>query len=137
MLLCCAVADGIKVKKSAMLVFRFSLLSLESFKYIFSLFAFGDDKTTEIEDFWGVKNRRFLNMAELKVEISDELEREIKELNLDVSSAVAKSVTEELVRFVALKTIAGKSKLTKEDAIELGRKLKEGRFKELKKKGLL
>ena len=76
-------------------------------------------------------------MAELKVEISDELEREIKELNLDVSSAVAKSVTEELVRFVALKTIAGKSKLTKEDAIELGRKLKEGRFKELKKKGLL
>jgi len=76
-------------------------------------------------------------MAELKVEIPDELEREIKELNLDVSNAVTKSVTEELVRFVALKTIAGKSKLTEEDAIELGRKLKEGRFKELKKKGLL
>jgi len=76
-------------------------------------------------------------MAELKIEIPDELDREIKELKLDVSNVVTKSITEELVRFVALKIIASKSKLTKEDAISLGRKLKEGRFKELKKKGLL
>jgi hypothetical protein len=76
-------------------------------------------------------------MGTITVPIPDELEREIKELNLDVSAVVAKSVAEELVRFVALKTIASKSKLSEKDAVELGRKLKQGRFQELKKKGLL
>jgi post-segregation antitoxin (ccd killing protein) len=76
-------------------------------------------------------------MAELKIEIPDELDKELREFKLDISDAVTSSITEELVRFVALKTIASKSKLTKEDAIELGRKLKEGRFDDLKKKGFL
>ena len=76
-------------------------------------------------------------MAELKIEISDELDLELKELKLDVSKRVADSIKDELVRFIALKTMTGKSKLTKKDAIELGRKLKEGRFNKLKKEGLL
>ena len=76
-------------------------------------------------------------MAELKIEIPDELDKELKKLKLDVSNAVTDSITEEVIRFVALKTLASKSNLTKEDAVELGRKLKEGRFEELKKKGLL
>jgi len=76
-------------------------------------------------------------MGSITIPVPDEMEREIKELKLDVSGAVAKSVADELVRFVALKTIAAKSKLTEKDAIELGRKLKEGRFEELKRKGLL
>jgi len=76
-------------------------------------------------------------MAELRVDIPEELIREIKEFNLDVSRVVTESISEELLRLVALKTIASKSKLTEEDAIELGKKLKEGRFEELKKKGLL
>lgn len=76
-------------------------------------------------------------MAEIVVKIPEELEKEIKEHHLDVSKVVAESVTDELLRFVALKTIASKSKLTEEDAVELGRKLKEGRFEELRKKGLL
>lgn len=76
-------------------------------------------------------------MGAITITVPDELEKEIKELNLDVSDAVTKSLTDEVVRFVALKTIASKSKLSELDAIELGRKLKEGRFKELKRKGLL
>ena len=76
-------------------------------------------------------------MAKIVVKIPDELGREIKEHHLDLSRVVAESITDELLRFVALKTIASKSKLTGRDAIELGRKLKEGRFEELKKKGLL
>ena len=76
-------------------------------------------------------------MAELKVEIPDELNSELKEFKLDVSKTVTDSIREELVRFLALKTIADKSKLTEKDAVELGRKLKEGRFEKLKKEGLL
>ncbi|MEE8402348.1 MAG: hypothetical protein V3R93_01200 [Candidatus Hydrothermarchaeaceae archaeon] len=76
-------------------------------------------------------------MAELKVEIPAVLEKEIKELHLDVSRAVTELVTSEVLRFTALKAIASKSKLTEKDAVELGRKLKEGRFEELKKTGLL
>ena len=76
-------------------------------------------------------------MAELKVEIPDELNSELKEFKLDVSKTVTDSIREELLRFVALKTISSKSKLTEKDAIELGRKLKEGRFARLKKEGLV
>ena len=76
-------------------------------------------------------------MAELKVEIPDELDSELKESKLDISKAVTDSIREELLRFVALKTISSKSKLTEKDAIELGRKLKEGRFARLKKEGLV
>jgi len=76
-------------------------------------------------------------MAEIVVKIPEELEIGIKEHRLDVSRVVAQSIADELSRFVALKTIASRSKLTEKDAVELGRKLKEGRFEELKKKGLL
>lgn len=76
-------------------------------------------------------------MAEIVVKIPEDLEIGIKEHRLDVSKVVAQSIADELSRFVALKTIASRSKLTEKDAIELGRKLKEGRFEELKKKGLL
>ena len=76
-------------------------------------------------------------MAEIVVKIPEDLEIGIKEHRLDVSKVVAQSIADELSRFVALKTIASRSKLTEKDAIELGRKLKEGRFGELRKKGLL
>jgi len=76
-------------------------------------------------------------MAEIVVKIPEELWKEIREHHLDVSRVAMESVTDEVLRFIALKTIASRSKLTEEDAIELGRKLKEGRFEELRKKGLL
>ena len=73
----------------------------------------------------------------INIKISDELSEEIKEFNLDVSRIVAKSIREELVKLMALKAIAGKSKLSMEDALVLGKKIKKGRFEELKKKGLV
>ena len=76
-------------------------------------------------------------MTRINIEIPEELDREIKEFNLDVSEIIAKSIREELVKLMALKIIASKSKMTMEEAIELGRKMKRGRFEELKKKGLV
>lgn len=76
-------------------------------------------------------------MAEIKVRIPEDLEKEIKKHHLDVSKIVSESIRDELLRLVALEIIASKSKLTEEDAIKLGRKLKEGRFKKLKEEGLL
>ncbi len=76
-------------------------------------------------------------MAELKIKVPNEIEREVKEFNLDVSKVVVESIKEELVRYAALKMIASRSQLTEEDAIELGRKIKKGRFERLKKEGLL
>lgn len=76
-------------------------------------------------------------MAEIRIKIPDNLDREIREFDLDVSGAVVESIREELAKFIALKVIAEKSKLTDEDAIELGRKLKEGRAAKLKKEGFL
>ena len=67
-------------------------------------------------------------MAELKIEISKELKMESEDFNLDVSKIVTKSITDEVVRFVALKTIVSKSKLSMKDAIKLGKKLKEDRL---------
>jgi len=48
------------------------------------------------------------------------LDSELKELKLDVSKAVTDSIRDELLRFIALKTISSKSKLTEKDALELG-----------------
>mgnify|MGYP001574725499 CR=1 FL=1 len=76
-------------------------------------------------------------MAELKIQVPNEIEREVKEFNLDVSKVVIESIKGELTRYVALKMIASKSHLTEEDAIELGRKIKKGRFEKLKKEGYL
>ena len=47
---------------------------------------------------------------------------------------VAESVTDEVLRFVALKTIASKSELTEKDAVELGRSSRQVR--EIEEKGL-
>ena len=76
-------------------------------------------------------------MAIIKIDIPEELNEEIVRFNLDVSGAIIESIKEEIIRFVALKTIGSKSKLIEKDAIELGKKVKQGRYEELKKKGLL
>ena len=76
-------------------------------------------------------------MTKINIEIPDELNKEIREFNLDVSGIVARSIKEELVKLIALRAISNKSKMTMEDTVELGRKIKRGRFEELKKKGLV
>ena len=76
-------------------------------------------------------------MKEIKVNIPDELERELKEFKLDVSGIVVKSIRDELIKLVALRAIASRSRMTEEDAVEFGRKIKRGRFEQLRKKGLV
>ena len=70
-------------------------------------------------------------MAELKIKIPDELKSRIERFEIDVSPAVVKTIESELLRFVALKVLASKSKLTKRGALELGKLLKHSRAKEL------
>ena len=76
-------------------------------------------------------------MAEIKITVSNEIEREVKEFNLDVSRVVIESIKQELARYATLRIIASKSKLTEEDAIVLGGKIKKGRFEKLKNEGFL
>jgi len=71
-------------------------------------------------------------MAELKVKIPEELKASLERFEVDVSPAVVKAVEAELSRFAALKILASKSKLTKQDAIELGRLLKKSRAEKLR-----
>ncbi len=73
-------------------------------------------------------------MAEISVSIPNELKKEIEKLNIDVSKIVAESVKEEIVKFIALKILSEKSKLSEEEAIELGRRLKSNRAKEFELK---
>ena len=74
-------------------------------------------------------------MAEIIVNIPEDLRNEVVELKLDVSRFVVERIREEVVKIVALKTLANRSHLTDDDAIELGRKLKAGRSKELRQRG--
>ena len=68
-------------------------------------------------------------MAKITIDIPDDLQKEIQASNLDVSRAVISSIRNEVMRFIALKILASKSKLTQEDALVLGRKIKESGMK--------
>lgn len=85
-------------------------------------------------------------MAELKVDISDELEKEVRELpeikemlrefmRLKVFELELKR-SRELQRFV-LEALASKSRLSKKNALELGSKINKGMLQELKERGLV
>lgn len=85
-------------------------------------------------------------MAELMVNIPEELESEVKELpemeemlkefiRLKVFEFELKR-SRELQRFV-FEALASKSKLTEKDALELGGKITESAFKRLVDKGLV
>jgi len=76
-------------------------------------------------------------MKEICIKIPDELKIGLENTKLDVSKAVIQSVREELSRYIALKSIASKSKLDEEGATELGRHLKKSRSEKLKKEGTL
>jgi len=85
-------------------------------------------------------------MGELRVEIPEEFEEKIKEfpemeemivefIRLKIFEHELKKL-KELQRFI-FESLSAKSKLTLEDAIELGNKVKEGMLEELKEKGLI
>lgn len=85
-------------------------------------------------------------MGELRLKIPEEFEEKIKEfpemegmivefIKLKIFELELKK-SKELQRFI-LDSLSAKSKLTLEDAIELGNKVKEGMLEELKEKGLI
>ena len=91
-------------------------------------------------------------MAELKIEIPDEVNKELsKSLEFNWSEFIAKTIelkafelelerTNKL-RLLLLKSVTSKSKLSKDEAekfaAELGNKIKEGRLDELRDDGLI
>ena len=87
-----------------------------------------------------------IEMGELILKIPEEFEDKIKELpgmgdmivdfiRLKIFEHELKK-SKELQRFI-LESLSAKSKLTPEDAIELGDKVNEGMLEELKEKGLI
>jgi len=87
-------------------------------------------------------------MAEMRLKIPEELEEEIKEMPEEDWSEFALRAIELRVfelkleksrklRHALFKALISESKLTEEDAMELGRKSNEEMFAELKEKGLV
>jgi len=84
--------------------------------------------------------------AEVRFKVPMELKEEMEELP-EMEEMVVEFIklkifehelkrSKELQRFI-FESLAAKSKLTPEDAIELGNRVKEGMLEELKEKGLL
>ncbi|MDO8508141.1 MAG: hypothetical protein Q7S27_00485 [Nanoarchaeota archaeon] len=74
-------------------------------------------------------------MGEIKIELSEELEKKLRELpHIDWSRLIAEHVQKEVYALLRLKAIASKSKLTEEDALKLGREINNSlhnRYKEI------
>ena len=85
-------------------------------------------------------------MAELKIRIPDELEKEMEGLPVDWSEIALESIKlkvfeshlsrSKALQRAVLEALASKSKLSKESALEFGRKANEGMLKQLKREGL-
>lgn len=85
-------------------------------------------------------------MAELKIKIPDELEREMEELPLNWPEIALESIKlkvfeshlsrSKALQRAVLEALASKSKLTKESALELGREVNESMFRQLKREDL-
>lgn len=74
-------------------------------------------------------------MVEIKVAIPEDLMQEMEKSSfIDWSKVVRNAIREKATKLARLKAIASKSKLTEEDAVELGRKINKRlheRYKEL------
>lgn len=80
-------------------------------------------------------------MPNITVSVSEELKREMESLpELNWSESVREFLSEKVKRAALLKKLdkmLENSELTEEDALELGRKIKKGRFEKLKQAGLV
>ena len=73
-------------------------------------------------------------MAELRIQISDDLKNKMSGLSMNWDSVIDSFIREKLFEWERLRSIVSKSKLTEKDALELGRKVDEGlakRYKEI------
>lgn len=65
-------------------------------------------------------------MVELKITLSDDLKRKMSELSIDWSVVVDAFIREKLSEWIELRSIVSKSKLTEEDALEIGKQINKG-----------
>ena len=76
-------------------------------------------------------------MAEIKVEIPEELKQEVEQVSeIDWSLAASRVIKEKFERLARLKRIVSKSELTEEKALELSDKISESlarRYEEILK----
>jgi len=73
-------------------------------------------------------------MVELRIEISDDLKRRMSDLPIDWSVIIASFINKKVSEWREFRTIVSKSRLTEEDALEIGRKVNKDlakRYKEL------
>lgn len=80
-------------------------------------------------------------MPNVTVSVPEELKQELDKLpEVNWSEAIRNFLSEKVKRESFLRKLdkmLEKSKLTEEDALELGRKIKKGRFEKLKQAGLV
>lgn len=73
-------------------------------------------------------------MPNITLSVSEELKKEMdKEKIINWSAVARQAIQEKVNQLNILKEIAGKSKLTEKDAIELGRKINESMHQRYKK----
>lgn len=74
-------------------------------------------------------------MPTLTLSITEDLKREMELLpELNWSEIARNAIVKKAAEYKLFKSIVAKSKLTEHDALELGRKVNEGLYKEYKKK---
>ena len=71
-------------------------------------------------------------MAELKINLSDDLKSKMSEVSIDWSSVIDSFIREKLSDWAILESIVSKSKLTEEDALEIGERVNKGLSKRYK-----
>ena len=74
-------------------------------------------------------------MPTLTLAIPEDLKKEMDSIpEMNWSEIARKAITEKAVEFKLFKTIVAKSKLTQKDALEIGKKVNEGLYKEYRKR---
>ena len=62
-------------------------------------------------------------MAELKIKIPEDLKRKMEKFGVDLSPEIRRMIEREIQNLTEIERIISKSKMTEEDALELGKKI--------------
>jgi predicted transcriptional regulator len=72
-------------------------------------------------------------MAEITIKISDDLKHKMEEFSMNWDSIIDAIIRNKISEWERFRSIVSKSKLTEEDALELGKKINEGLAKRYKR----
>ena len=72
-------------------------------------------------------------MAELKIKIPEDLKRKMEKFGVDWSPAIRRMIEREIQNLTEIERIISKSKMTEENALELGRKISKSIAEKFKK----